>query len=157
SSAARIRIKLGLALIASSSSFSRRHRPARFCIGNRGRNSKLDLGPGIEFTPDTELSPHKFGALVHTRQAEVPAAPASSWNARIKAFSVIPDPHAKLPLIIPDFHFDSPGVRVPECVAQRLAGDPVDLVPHDWSEVSRCAFHLETKFGRILAGSEFFS
>ena len=55
-STARIPIELGPALMASSSFFSRRHRPARnrrFCICNGGWNGQSGLRTGIELAPDS--------------------------------------------------------------------------------------------------------
>ena len=80
-------------------------------------------------------------------------------NLGVDALSVVPDQQTKLALVIPDLHFDPPRLCVPECVAHRLACNPVDLVADQRSEISWCAFDLHTKLGTILAGligGEFF-
>src|SRR5439155_15838453 len=125
-----------------------------------GGNAQLGLCAGVELTPDDQLTSHKFGAFVHTWQTVVSGAPASIKKLRVNALTVVPDPQTKAPLLIADFHFDPPRVCVAECIAHRLAGNPIDFVPEDWSKIPRCALHLHTKVGTIIVGlmcSEFFS
>ena len=77
-STARIPIELGPALMASSSFFSRRHRPARnrrFCICNGGWNGQSGLRTGIELAPDSQLTSDSPGAFGHC-QASRSARPA---------------------------------------------------------------------------------
>jgi hypothetical protein len=55
-------------------------------------------------------------------------------------------------------HFDALRLRVPECVAHRLASNPVDFVPDQRSQLPGPALHLDMKLGKILTahiGSEF--
>ena len=89
---------------------------------------------------------------MHTRQTVVSGAPASIQNRRINALAVVPDPQAKLPLVVADFHFDPLRVCVAERIAQRLAGNPVDFVAQERREIARHALHQHMKVGRILAG-----
>jgi hypothetical protein len=49
-----------------------------------------------------------------------------------------------------NFHLDLLRVRVAEGVAQGLAGYPVDFVPQDRVEISRCAFYLYANDRGIL-------
>src|SRR5207247_6170507 len=80
---------------SSSSSLSRRHRPARaggFRVGKGGGYGQLDLRTGIESIKDSQLAPHKFGAFLHAGQAEVSGPRAFSKNLLIKALSVVHDP-----------------------------------------------------------------
>jgi len=85
-------------------------------------------------------------------QAKVSGAPVSAENRWVDALSVIPNPHSKLPFVIPDFHFDLSRVCVLECIADSLGGNAVDFVSENRMKVSRCAFHRHAKYGGILAG-----
>src|SRR5579863_10519278 len=160
---ARIRIGLGQSLMASPSSLSRSHRPGRserFRVCHRRGNGQLDLCTGVEPTGDSQLAPHTFGALLHASQTEMSGPPAFSKNLLIDALSVVQDPQPKLPPFIDDFHFDPPGLSMKECIAHRLACNPVHVVADERSEIPGCAFHLHAKLGAILAamtGSELFS
>ena len=154
-STARIRIELGPALMASSSFFSRRHRPARngrFRVCNGGWNGQFGLRTGNELAPDSQLTSDSPGAFVHAGQAVVPVLPVSAENLRVDAFSIVADPQPKLPLAIMDFDFDATRVCVPECIAQRLDCNPVGLVPEGRSEVPLCAFHMPLKVGTATKG-----
>src|SRR5204863_5931376 len=79
-------------------------------------------------------------------------SPSPVKHLLIDALSVVQYPQAKLPPFIMDFHLDPPRLCVPECVAHCLAGNPVDIVPDDWSQGQGCAFHVHTKLWTILAG-----
>ncbi len=61
--------------------------------------------------------------------------PTFSKNLLIDALSVVQHPQPKLPLFIPDFYFDPSRLGVAECIAHRLAPNPVDLVPEERSEI----------------------
>ena len=90
----------------------------------------------------------------------MPGAPLFLKNLRVDALPVIPDPQAKLPFVIVDFHFDLPRLSVPRGIAQRLAGNPVDFVADDRMQVPRRAFYLHPQDGGIpvsFIGCEFFS
>ena len=79
---------------------------------------------------------------------------------RVDAFSIIPDPQAKLPFAVSDFHFYALRLCVLEGIAHGLARYPVDFVPQDRMEILRGSFHLHMKDGRILVdftGREFFT
>src|SRR5439155_14486653 len=154
-STARVRIELGPALMASSSSFSPEHRAARngrYCVRNGGGNGQLGLRAGIELAPNSQLPSDSLGAFVHAGQAVVASLPLSAEKLRVDAFSIVADPQPKLPLAIPDFNFDPARVRVPECIAHRLDCNPVGLVTGERREVTGCAFHQHLKVGTIRAG-----
>src|SRR5690242_20284338 len=76
----------------------------RLCVGDRGRNSQLNLRTGIEFAPYGDLAPRKFGTFVHAGQAVMPGASASVQNLLVNALAVVYDAQAKLPWVITDFH-----------------------------------------------------
>lgn len=42
-----------------------------------------------------------------------------------------------------------------ECVAYLLARNAIDVIPNIRSEVSRCAFHLHAKLGRVRVAFDF--
>jgi len=66
----------------------------------------------------------------------------------------------KLPVVVPNFHFYPVRLCVPKRVAQRLARNPINLVPEDWMEAARLAFDLDLKDGRTAIrriGREFLS
>src|SRR5438093_162772 len=105
-STARIPIELGPAFMASSSFFSRRHRPARnrrFCICNGGWNGQSGLRTGIELAPDSQLTSDSPGAFGHcqasrsARPARLRGGPSGRW------LSIVAEPQPKLPLAIRDF------------------------------------------------------
>jgi len=96
-----------------------RHRS--FCVRDGGGNGQLNLGTGIGFAPDRQLTPRKLGALAHARQSVVSGAAACAKNLRVNALSVIPDPQPKLPAVVVEVHLDPLGLCVPERLAQRLA------------------------------------
>src|SRR6267378_7358398 len=112
-----MRIELELALIVSSVSVSPEQEPAprrRLSVNKGGGKGQLDFCTGIEFTPDLQLSANQFGAFVHARQAVMSGLPISGQDLGVNPFSVVTYPHAKLPLAIPDLHFNLPRVCVPE-------------------------------------------
>ena len=65
---------------------------------------------------------------------------------------MVHDSEPKLPWVIPEFHFDRLGLRVPEGILQRLAGDMINLVPDQWREVPALPFDVHTKLGTTGAG-----
>jgi hypothetical protein len=110
--------------------------------------------------PDSQLAARKSGAFAHTMHAIMSGAPIASKNLWINPFSIIPYPQPKLPGVIVYFNFYLTRLRVPECIAQRLACDPVDFVAEYGMEIPRGAFHLYPTDGRRLIGSinrQFFS
>src|SRR5271156_6003582 len=90
-------------------------------VSSGGRNTQLNLCTGIALTPARPPPPDKFGAFAHAGQAIVSFAPLSIKNLWVNALSIIPDTESELLLVIPDFDFYPPRLRVPEGVAQRLA------------------------------------
>jgi hypothetical protein len=75
----------------------------------------------------------------------VPGPRAFRHNIPIDAFSIIANPQAKFPIIVPDFSFNVAGLRVPESVSQHLAPDPVDLVLKDGRQTPMWSFHRHTE------------
>ncbi len=69
-------------------------------------------------------------------------APICSKNFGINPFSVIPNTQPKLPVVIVDFNFDLLRLRMPKCIPQRLACNPINFVPMDRMEILRCALQL---------------
>ena len=51
-----------------------------------------------------------------------------------------------------NFRFDMVRPRVAESIAQRLAGDAVNLVPHDRMQIPRRAFHHQTERRGVFDG-----
>jgi hypothetical protein len=57
-------------------------------------------------------------------------AASRTQNFLADAFSIVPNPHPKPPLVVVNFDFDPLGVSVVERIAQRLDCNPVDLIAH---------------------------
>jgi hypothetical protein len=68
-------------------------------------------------------------------------APFSAKNLRVNALAIIPDPQPKLPVAVADFDLDVSRVCVPKCIAQSLAGNPVDFVAKVRMETPWHALH----------------
>src|SRR5271163_2015909 len=122
------------------------------------RNAQLNLGAGIELTPDSQRTSHQLGAFAHATQTVVPRVAVSIKMLRVNALTVIPDPQPKLPFVITDFHFDPLRLGVLEGIAQRFRCDPVDFVSEDRMEILRGSFNIHMKLGGIWVrfdGSEF--
>jgi hypothetical protein len=81
----------------------------------------------------------------------VSGAPFVTKDARVDAASIIPYPHPKPPVVIPDLHFDPTRSCMAESIAQRFPCNPVDLIPQDRMQVLWRTFHLHQDSGRILA------
>jgi hypothetical protein len=125
-----------------------------------GGYGQLDLRTGIGATGDIQLAADKLSAFPHAGQTEVSGAPALHKNSPIKALSIVQDPQPKLQPLIQDFHFDLPGLSMSECIAHRLACNPVYVIAYQRSEIPGRAFHLHPKLGAVLAaltGGELFS
>jgi hypothetical protein len=65
-------------------------------------------------------------------EPEVPRTPPTCQEIGVDALAIIPDPQPNLLLVIADLDFNLLRPCVPECIAQRLTCDPVDLVTHEW-------------------------
>src|SRR5208283_2322682 len=98
------------------------------CVGICGRNAQLQFRARIKFTPYRQLAAHQFGPFAHPTQAVVSGTLAFVQELRINAYSIIPNPQAKLPFVIPEFDFDLARLGVLECIAHCFAGNPVDFV-----------------------------
>src|SRR5271165_7538632 len=95
------------------------------------------------------MAPNQAGALAHSGQTVVSAAPLFLDHRRVDALSIVADTHAKLTIAIADGDLDAPGVGMLERVAHRLARNPVDFIPQDRMEIARRAFHLYEGFYAI--------
>src|SRR5262249_52741000 len=120
-------------------------------IGNRGGNAGVNFRTGIYLTPDFQLPPHKVCALAHSLQAPMSRAPVSE-NLRGYTLPVIPHPQPQLILFIfyPLPH--APLLSVVECIAQRLARNPIDVITQDRIEATRRALDRNMEQRSILAG-----
>jgi hypothetical protein len=73
-----------------------------------------------------------------------------SWSRAIQhrpgdALAVVTNAQLKLALVVAELHFNPASASVPERIAQRLAPDPIDVVPDDRTERTRLAVdrHVE--------------
>jgi hypothetical protein len=135
-------------------------RSLRFGVGQRAGNRQLDLRAGIGVAPDRQLAAGQFGAFLHARQAVMSGAASRLQKLCVDALSIVADPQAEFPLVIPDFHLNPPGVGVPEGIAHRFARNAVDLVPYQRQQISRFTLHFNAKCGARLAfliGNQLFS
>src|SRR5215471_6930850 len=73
-------------------------------------------------------------------------------DLQINTLAVVANSQSKLAPVVDDVHFDSPGVGVTEGVAKRFDRYPIDLVPDQRSQLSRCAFYLYAKGGSTPDG-----
>ena len=104
------------------------------------------------------MSTHDFCPLTHSWQPEVSGG-LTLHGVLVNALPVITDAQAKVPFVVSDLHSDPPRLRVTEGVAQRFAGDPICLVPHDRIQTPRRAFYFEIndrRFARSAVLREFF-
>ena len=122
-------------------------------VSHRRGDSQFQLRVSPVFAPDFQLSAGTFRALAHAGQTVVTGAPFLAKHIRIDSGSVVPHPDAKLPYIVPDFHFDSPRPRVVERVAQRLARNAVDVIPQDRMQVLWSTLNFQRQNGRLPVGS----
>src|SRR3984957_10886694 len=137
SSAARMRITLGpvptlgLLPIRSLNILSPEPESAArfgFTVSNGRRNSQSNFRPGPDFTPDFQLPAKALGAFAHTGHPPVSGASALIGNLRIDSISVVSHVQQKLGIPVGNFRFDLLGLRVAECVSQRLTPNSVDLI-----------------------------
>jgi len=112
-------------------------------VSDGGGDAQLHLRAGSQFAPEIHVPANAFGALAHPRQAPVSGEPFVTNHARVNAASIIPDSDPKLPVAIPDFHFDTPRPCVAKCIAQPFPCNPVDLVPQDRMKLLWRTFHLD--------------
>src|SRR5262249_12830572 len=66
-------------------------------------------------------------------------------NLRVYTFAVIPNPQTQITLIILYLHLDAPSLSVVECIAQRLACNPINVITQDRIEVTRRALDRNIK------------
>ena len=97
-------------------------------ISDGARNAELDLRAGIQLAPHIQAPSYQIGAFAHAVQAVMSGSPVLSQNLWVDAFSVIPNAHPELPVIVPDFHFDLLCLCMLECIAHRFAGNPEHFV-----------------------------
>jgi hypothetical protein len=82
----------------------------------------------------------------------VPGPRTFRHSIPIDAFSIIANPQAELPIIVPDFGFNVARLRVPEGISQHLAPDPVNLVLKVWRQTPVRSFHRHTQRWRSSIG-----
>src|SRR5215469_1298041 len=123
-------------------------RTGRSRIRHRRRNRQLNLGAEFQLTPHRQLSADKFRAFPHARQSVMSHAAARLQNLRINSFTVVPDAHPQLALVITDFDVNPSRARVVKRIADPLAGDAVHLVPQDRVQIARLTFHLDAEVYR---------
>jgi hypothetical protein len=101
-------------------------RRCRIC--QRGWNTQLNFGAGIEFAPHIEPASDQLRSLAHARKAPVPRLSILIQKFRINPFAVIAKTQAKLVFVIADFRFNPPCLSMAERVAQGFAANPVNFV-----------------------------
>ena len=104
-------------------------------VGHRSRNSQLDFGAGPDFAPQIELGADLKGALAHTGQSPVSRPPVAQVLL-VDALAVVANAQAKLARPIGDFRLDASRLCVTECVAQRFAGNAVNVVADNRMQVA---------------------
>ena len=72
-------------------------------------------------------------------------APTQAQHLGVDALAVVAHAQAQAALVVAQLHFDLLRLRVPERVAQGLAGNAEDLVAHDRMQVARRALHLDAQ------------
>src|SRR4029077_4147252 len=78
---------------------------------------------------------------------------AAREHARLDAAPIVPDAQPELLAVVANVHFDLVRLRMPERVAQRLGGNPVDLVSEDRREIARRALHVHVESGTMRAAA----
>src|ERR1700724_1200644 len=125
----------------------------RRAISNRTSEAQFNLGAGTRAAPNGQLSADLSGTFPHSGEAEMsrpPLFPDFSWNA----VTIISNSQAKLLWFVADLSFNMAGIGVLESIAQRLARDPVKLVPYDRVQVPWWSFHGQTK-DPVIVGRQF--
>src|SRR2546427_558358 len=83
-------------------------------VTSGGLNREFHLRTGIDLTPNSQVTSHTLSAFAHSIQPPVSCAHLPSQKLRVNAPSIIPNPHAKLPFVVSDFHLDLTSLAVPE-------------------------------------------
>src|SRR4030095_10041633 len=97
------------------------------------------------------MAANELGALSHAWQAPMSASRSLNYR-RINPLTVVADEQAQLAGVIFDVRIEVAPLRVPEAIANRLAGNPVDVVSNDRMEISRCALDVDMKRHCALVG-----
>src|SRR5262249_38047253 len=108
-----------------------RNRRVHGTSGNRERH----LGTHSRFAPDLELTADQLGALTHAAQTEVTASMVGR-RCPVDALAIVTNTELKLAVIVAELHFNPTGTSVPERIAQRLAANPINVVPNDRAKVA---------------------
>src|SRR5262249_9170261 len=108
------------------------------------RNAQLHFSAGADFTPQTQVGADLNGALAHRRQPPVARASAAQVF-RLDALAVVADPQPKLAGAIGDLRLDAFRLRVPEGIAERLAGNAMDVLADNRVQVARRTFDRHPK------------
>src|SRR5262249_9393201 len=117
-------------------------------IRSGGRNDQVDFSTESCLTPHVEMPADDFGALAHAGQSEMSLALVFE-NLRIDSLAVVAHAHLQLRVVVPNFDFDVTRVRVAKRIAQRLAGDAVDVVAEDRMQRPRRALDGDVDDGRV--------
>ena len=73
-------------------------------------------------------------------------APACGKNLWVNAFSVVGDSQPKVPVAIPDRHFDQRCLRVAARIAHGFATNAVDFIAYNGCKFTRGPFLIDAQF-----------
>src|SRR5262245_33687456 len=93
------------------------------------------------------MTANQLGPLPHPPHAKM-ARPFFITPRRVDALAIVSYSHLQLPIVVADCHVDPARACVAKRITQRLAGDPVDIVPEDRVEIARPAFDGDIDDGR---------
>src|SRR5580704_7548817 len=97
-------------------------------VGDGGGDGNLDFGARSRFAPEVQFRANHFRAFPDSGQAPMSRMRPFTEYLGVDADSVIANPQAEHPIIVPNLRFDLCGARMMEGVSQDLAANPVDLV-----------------------------
>ena len=124
-----------------------------FRVDDAGRKAQLHLRPCADFTPDRQFPADQCGAFRHAAQPVVSLQPLVGEHLRIDPLAIVAHAQSELLVVVADLDLDSPGLRMPEGVAQGFRRDLVDLVADDRMQIPRLALDGDAEFGRLSARS----
>lgn len=106
-------------------------------------NRQFDLGPVTGFAPDVQLRTDFRSALTHASQAPVAHPCPLATDVLSDAATVVAEAEHHAAACTGDPHFDARGVGMAECIGERFAAYPVDLVAHDRIQRGQTTFAHE--------------
>src|SRR5262249_49807949 len=95
-----------------------------------GGERKIDLGGGIDFAAEGDLTPGGRGPLVHGSEGVMPFPPPNLRGLQIDALCRFAGPQSGPGAVVVGFGFKASGLVVSEAVAKRLRADAENLVAH---------------------------